>query len=108
MIESQLQPALDEFRQRLSQLYGERLVQMILFGSQARGNATAESDVDVLVVLKGDVNMGDEIERTGDMITDMLLDYGIPIVCIFVSEQRFLHEKNNLFINIKREGIFWI
>ncbi len=105
MINAQLRLILDELHQHLCQLYGERLVQVILFGSQARHDATPESDVDVLVVLKGDVNMGDEIEFTGDMLTDMLLEYGIPIVCIFVSEQRFLYEENSLFMNIQREGI---
>jgi hypothetical protein len=32
--------------------YGENLSQIILFGSQARGNARADSDIDVLIVLE--------------------------------------------------------
>ncbi len=39
-----------ELRRKLSESLGEP-IQVILFGSQARGEATADSDIDVLVVL---------------------------------------------------------
>ena len=45
-------------------LYGERLVKMLLYGSQAREDAEFGSYIDVLVVLKGPVNPGEEIKRT--------------------------------------------
>jgi predicted nucleotidyltransferase len=54
--------ALDEVRKRLTELYGDRLVRLVLYGSQARGDAHPESDVDVLVVLKGPVNVSAEIK----------------------------------------------
>ena len=44
---------LPALRQRLEAHYGDRLVRAVLFGSYARGEATEESDVDVLVVLGG-------------------------------------------------------
>ncbi len=62
-----------ELRQQLAALYGSRLVQVILYGSQARGDAEDSSDIDVLVVLKGAVQGGEEIERTGDLVTDLSL-----------------------------------
>ncbi len=39
-----LMPILQEFRQELPKFYGKRLVKLILFGSQARGNANEDSN----------------------------------------------------------------
>jgi uncharacterized protein len=41
---------LPRLRRRFEVLYGERLVRMVLFGSQAQGDAQPEPDIDVLVV----------------------------------------------------------
>jgi len=43
---------LDELKERLSAAYGERLHAVVLFGSEARGDARPDSDIDVLVVLE--------------------------------------------------------
>jgi predicted nucleotidyltransferase len=48
---SQLKPLLNEFRQALIQYYGDRLSKIILYGSQARNDATENSDIDVMIVL---------------------------------------------------------
>jgi predicted nucleotidyltransferase len=48
---------------------------IILFGSQARGTATADSDIDLLVVRKDDFRPGEsrraEIGRLYDAVTDV-------------------------------------
>ena len=41
-------------RDRFRDAFGERLHRLILYGSYARGDATPQSDIDVLVVLTGD------------------------------------------------------
>jgi predicted nucleotidyltransferase len=49
---------LNEFRRRLS--LQVKLEELIVFGSQVRGAATIDSDVDVLVVSKDFENMSEE------------------------------------------------
>ncbi len=43
---------LGHLKSKLSEFYQDRLESLYLFGSQARETAEAESDIDVIVVLK--------------------------------------------------------
>ena len=49
---------LKEFRKRIEELYGNRLKGIILYGSYAREKATQDSDIDLAIVLDGDVVPG--------------------------------------------------
>jgi predicted nucleotidyltransferase len=100
-----LKAILSELRSRFHELYGDRLVQMILYGSQARGDAEEGSDIDVLVVLKGPVNAGEEIDRSGGIIADISLKNDVVVSCVFMDEGRFLHRNGPLLRNIRREGV---
>ncbi|MFL5798628.1 MAG: nucleotidyltransferase domain-containing protein [Actinomycetota bacterium] len=44
---------IEEFRDRLRALLGARLKDLRLFGSEARGQGSAESDIDLLVLVDG-------------------------------------------------------
>jgi len=96
---------LAELRRRFESLYGERLVQMILFGSQARGDPEPGSDIDVLVVLRGPVNPGEEIARTGALTASLSLQHDVVISRVFVSAEQFSDEQSPLLLNVRREGV---
>ena len=100
-----LQNLLAELRRRFEALYGPRLVRLMLFGSQARGDAEPGSDIDVLVVLEGPVRPGEEIRRTLDSVADLSLENSVVFSCIFVSRERFETELSPLLINVRREGV---
>jgi uncharacterized protein len=95
---------LSELRRRFEVLYGERLVRMVLFGSQARGDAQPESDIDVLVVLRGQVNPGEEIARTGEVTAWLSLKHDVVISRVFTSADQFSSEQSPLLLNVRREG----
>lgn len=92
-------------RNRFQDLYQNRLYRMILFGSQAREDAESDSDIDLLVVLEGPVNAGEEIERTGSIVADLCLEYGVVIGCVFIDRERFLTRQGPLLRNIRQEGV---
>ncbi len=106
-MDDKVKTIVSEFRQQLHQLYGDRLEQVILFGSQARGDAVEGSDIDVMIVLKGEVNVGDEISRTSQLCSDLSLAYDVALSRIFTSAERFAYERNPLFVNVQREGV-WV
>jgi len=101
----QIQTILTELCRRFEELYGERLVGMVLFGSQARGDAEPGSDIDVLVVLKGPVSPYEEIVRTGEAVADLSLQFNEVISCVFMDEERFTHRNGPLLRNVRREGV---
>ena len=72
------QKALAAFKQLVSNAFGERLRQMMLFGSKARGEDQAESDADVFVVLDNDSDWRDE-RQIGKLATNVLLETGVDI-----------------------------
>jgi predicted nucleotidyltransferase len=96
---------LNELRRRLETLYGDRLVKVILYGSHARGDAESESDIDVLVVLKGVVSAWLEIERTGKDVAELSLEHDVVISCLFMAEERYLTRNSPLLLNVRREGV---
>ena len=96
---------LAELRCWFETVYRERLVRLVLFGSQARGDAEPGSDIDVLVVLKGSVSPCEEIARTINDVADISLEYNEVVSCVFVSEEQFERERSPLLLNVRREGV---
>lgn len=96
---------LGELKQALQTLYGERLVQLVLFGSQARGSATPDSDIDVLIVLKGSVHWLTESERISPVVAELSLRYTELLNCVLMDEAAFLHSTEPLLTNVRQEGI---
>jgi predicted nucleotidyltransferase len=103
--QTDLQKILSRLKEHLQEIYGDRFSKMILFGSQARGEATTDSDIDVLIVLKGEVDFGAEVERTAEFVSNLCLDFDQVIGSFFMAEQDFISRNSPLLINVRREGI---
>lgn len=101
-----LQSILRQLREGLGQLYGDRLHQVILYGSQARGEATAVSDIDVLILLHGQVNPYTEIERAGSLTATLSLQHDVVLSCLYLSADQLHLQEPLLQANIQRDGIY--
>lgn len=96
---------IDEFKKEIKKIYGNRLVKVILYGSWARGTGTGDSDIDLMVVLKGKISPGKEIDRMIDCITDLNLKYDTLISVVPVSLEEYGVTDSPLLLNVRREGI---
>ena len=96
---------LSDLRECFQTFYENRLLKIILYGSQARGDEEIDSDIDILIVLESPVNPADEILRTGEIVADLSLKYNVVISCIFMDEERFENRNGPFLRNIRKDGI---
>jgi predicted nucleotidyltransferase len=96
---------LSELEAGLKVVYAGRLKGVYLFGSYARGEADSESDADVLVVLDRIDGYSAEVERTGHLISELSLKYGVSVSRTFVSEQKWLSGESPFLNNVREEAI---
>ena len=97
---------LTRYRDALLARFPDQLQRLILFGSQARGDATAESDIDVLVVVNWEeerLTGGFYAAPFSDPRWQAIVDTASDISLEF-RERRF-HEWSPLVTRVKEEGI---
>jgi len=104
-MDQKLRNILTELSDSLKSLYGKRLVHIILFGSHAREENCYDSDIDIMVILEGTVNPGEEIERAGNITARISLKHDVLVSCIFLSSERYKIKMSPLLLNVRREGI---
>ncbi|MGH9324326.1 MAG: nucleotidyltransferase domain-containing protein [Vicinamibacteria bacterium] len=96
---------LSELEAGLMVMYAGRLKGAYLFGSYARGEADSESDADVLIVLDRISGYGAEVERTGRLISELSLKYGVSVSRTFVSERDWLSGESPFLTNVREEAV---
>jgi predicted nucleotidyltransferase len=85
--------------------YGAKVLHLILCGSHARGSATPESDVDVLVVVDDALDPW-EVRRSLDgVLLDILLEKNCLVSALVVPKSFYEEYKSPFMVQVRREGI---
>ena len=101
---AQLQELLSRLREGLRAHYGDRLLDVRLYGSYARGNADEGSDVDILVILQGPTSEFIESEATADLVAGLSLEYDTIVCCMFLSEEDYRERDMAFYCVVRQES----
>lgn len=96
---------LREARTALHNLYGDRLKRIVVFGSQARGDAHADSDIDLAIVLTPPVDAYAESQRTSDLVVNMAIRHGVALSMLHLSTEELANTQHSLIRTLHEEGI---
>lgn len=104
-IAAHIQPALRDAHRCLRELYADRLLCVVLYGSQARGDAHANSDVDVLVVLRNPFELYSETKRLVLLALDLFDRYGHHVSFQPFTEEDYRNPASSFMETVRAEGI---
>jgi predicted nucleotidyltransferase len=105
MRSDQMTNLLQQLRTELHRVLGLQIEAIYLYGSQARGDARPDSDIDVLVVLRGDFSYFEMVERTGEIAARLSLQYDTVVSLAFSSLEKSNQQKIPFLLNVRQEGI---
>jgi len=94
-----------ELYEKLTEVYGDRIRKMYLYGSYARNQADEDSDIDIAVVLSGSVNRAEERACVSGIASDISLRYNCLITLFFMSEDELKSQPYAVHRSIAREGV---
>lgn len=108
MMEKRIKEIATIFAGEAKQIYGEKLSEVILYGSCARGDNASDSDIDILLLLAVDPQeIGAERNKIFDVSNRLDLEYDVVLAPVLQSTE--VYEKylsvSAFYQNVLREGV---
>ena len=97
--------ALKKIKPRLETAFPERLRGVLLYGSEARGGARTDSDLDLMVLIEGPLRLGKDLDRIVTALYPLQLELDRAIHALPVAMEAYEAAEYSLYREVKREGV---
>ena len=89
-------------------VYGDSLVKRLMYGSYARGDFDAESDIDIVAIVKGGrAALQQELKKVWDISSELELEYETIVSPTVIPYDEYEQYREDIpyYRNIEQEGV---
>jgi predicted nucleotidyltransferase len=104
-MDEKIRSLINRIKAHLTKMYGTGIRKVILYGSYVRGEASEDSDIDLLVLVEESLNPFEVRDSLSDLLFDILLDEGELISVIIVPEHLYETYNSPFILNVRQEGL---
>ncbi len=90
------------------EVFGAEMVEVLLYGSYARGDYEQDSDIDLVAIVHGErKELQEKLKRIWDISADLELEHGIIISPTVIPYDEYVKYREDIpyYRNISREGV---
>lgn len=105
---NELSIILEKMSKTYQKIYAEKLVEIYLYGSYARGDYTSESDIDLVAIVRGSrIDVQQHLDEIWNTSSELGLEYDIVVSPKVIPYDEFIEYKEILpfYKNIAKEGV---
>lgn len=105
---NELSIILNQLYKAYQDVYGENIVEILLYGSYARGDYNNASDIDIVAIVHGErYDLQQKLDRIWDVSSDLELEYETIVSPTVIPFNEYMEYKEILpyYRNIQKEGI---
>lgn len=103
-----LQSITNQIKQCYQEVFGDDIVEVILYGSYARGDFTINSDIDIVAIVRGDrLELQNKCKLVWDKAAEIGVENDVIVSPSVIPYEEFENYRNSLpyYRNIASEGI---
>lgn len=96
---------IEEIKNFLVDRYDNRIKQVLVYGSFARGEATDGSDIDMAIIIDDSLNPEDVESELSDILFEILLDRKELVSVVAIPNSLFENYRSPFILTTKAEGV---
>ncbi len=106
--QSELSILMKRITEIYQQVYGKDIVKIVLYGSYARGTHDAESDIDIVAIVRGGrAELQKKLREVWEVTSELELEYETVLSLTVIPFEEYEEYRDVLpyYRNIEREGV---